>query len=134
MQHIILETPGLIISYDYTNKWLYADWRGKHDQESARVGCGLMLEALSQWPSTKILNDNSNVTSMAVELTTWGVSWLHAMYVAGLRYLAWIYPSYHTGNKRVAQSIIHTIENPIVASFSDLPSARTWLQQQRVIS
>ncbi|GAB2792634.1 hypothetical protein HNQ93_003629 [Hymenobacter luteus] len=130
MQHIILETPGLVISYDYTNQWLYADWRGEHDQDSTRAGCGLMLEALSQWPSSKILNDNSNVTSIAVQLTTWGIGWLQAMYVAGLRYLAWIY-SPATHNPQVVQDIIRTTNKPIVASFHDLPSARIWLRQQK---
>lgn len=131
MQHIILETPGLVISYDYTNQWLYADWRGKHDQDSTRAGCALMLEALSQWPSTKILNDNTNVTSLVVQLTSWGVGWLQAMYVAGLRYLAWVYPPY-TDTQRVAQDITRVIEKPMVASFNDLLSARSWLRQQKI--
>lgn len=132
MQHIIVDTPGIFISYDYTNQWLYVNWRGRHDQESARAGCALMLEALSQWPATKILNDNTLVTEVAAQLTGWGIAWLRAMYVAGLRYLAWVC-SPQFDSRPLAQDIIKTVTGPTIAPFDDLPTAQAWLRQQKAI-
>ncbi|UOQ77885.1 hypothetical protein MUN84_04360 [Hymenobacter sp. 5516J-16] len=130
MQHIIIDSPGITISYDYHNKWLYVNWWGEHNQESGRAGCDLILTVLSEWPAAKILNDNSNVTRAALQLTTWGISWLRDMYAAGLRYLAWVYAPDFQG-RAAADKMMRYLEKPLVATFDDVASAYTWLRQQK---
>lgn len=131
MQHIIVDTPGLAISYDYTDQWLYVNWRGEHDQESTRAGCAVMLEALSQWPTAKILNDNTNITRAALRFTAWGVAWLQDMYASGLRYLAWVYAA-EFDNRQASEKLVRLMTHPTVASFDTIESAREWLSQQKI--
>ncbi|RPD47718.1 hypothetical protein DNI29_09750 [Hymenobacter sediminis] len=131
MQHIIVDTPGISISYDFTNQWLYINWRGMHNQESTRAACALILDSLSQWPAAKILNDNTNVTRAALQFTEWGVAWLQDMYAGGLRYLAWVYAKEFDG-RQASEKLVRLMTHPTVVSFDDIDSARKWLSQQKV--
>ncbi|GAB3238228.1 hypothetical protein GCM10027346_30590 [Hymenobacter seoulensis] len=129
-QHLILDTPEIVISYDYSNQWLHANWRGHHTQESARTACQHMLEALSQWPTAKILNDNTNVTTADMQLTGWGLSWLLDMHTAGLRFAAWVYAPDFKGRKN-SEEMLKYVEKPVIATFTDMAAATQWLRQQR---
>ncbi|GGG47987.1 hypothetical protein [Hymenobacter glacieicola] len=130
MQHIIVDSPGITISYDYLNQWLYVNWWGEHNQESTRAACSLILQALSEWPTAKILNDNSNITRAAMQLTAWGIAWLRDMYAAGLRYLAWVYAPNFQG-REASEEMRRYIEKPLVVTFDDIDSAYAWLRLQR---
>ncbi|UOQ80852.1 hypothetical protein [Hymenobacter sp. 5414T-23] len=89
----LLDTPEITISYDADNQWLYADWKGEHDQESSQRCCMLLLDSLRQWPCHKLLNDNSSISKTTVQISVWGAWWLEEMMRAGLQYVAWIYPA-----------------------------------------
>lgn len=130
MQHLIFDQPALAISYDYTHQWLYVNWRGPHNQESTRAGCACILEALSQWPTAKILNDNTNITRASLQFTEWGVAWLRDMYAAGLRYLAWVYAAEFEG-RQASEKLVRLMTHPTVVSFDDIQSAQVWLIRQR---
>lgn len=125
----MLELPGLAISYDHDNEWLYADWQGVHDHASSRQGCLAMLEVMRQRPSAKILNDNSNITYTSIYLTDWSLAWLEEMHEAGLRYLAWIYAPVFPGRKST-EAIVQYLERPVVTSFDDVATAFNWLRRQ----
>ncbi|GAB3829205.1 hypothetical protein [Hymenobacter jeollabukensis] len=127
--HFLVDTPGLVISHDAANEWLYCDWRGLHDQESSQAACLLMLEALRRQPCRKILNDNSGVTRQTMQLTLWGAWWLEEMTSAGLQYLAWVFPRDFMMRQHTEQALQH-IERPVVVAFGDVASAYVWLQQQ----
>lgn len=130
-QYLVLEAPGLSISYDFEQQWLYVDWQGEHTQDSGRRGCELILSAISQWPTTKILNDNTHTTRTDVQLTAWGVSWLHDMYAAGLRYLAWVYaPNYQ--KRRASEQVMKQLDRPLIVGFDNREAARQWLREQKV--
>lgn len=126
----VLAAEGIAISYDSTNNWLYVDWQGEHNQESSRVACMLMLEALRAWPCHKILNDNSNITRTSVELSLWGAWWLEEMLRAGLQHIAWVF-SRNFADRQASEVVLMNIQRPVVGTFDDVASAYIWLQQQR---
>lgn len=126
----LVETPGLVISYDADNAWLYCDWRGAHDQESSQAACLLMLEALRTRPCRKILNDNSGVTRQSMQLSLWGMWWLEEMTKAGLEYLAWVFPRDFLMRPQTEQAL-RQLQQPVIVAFDDVASAYLWLQQQR---
>lgn len=126
----LVETPGLAISYDADNAWLYCDWRGLHDQDSSQAACLLMLEALRGRPCRKILNDNSGVTRQTMQFSLWGVWWLEEMVKAGLEYIAWVFPRDFLTRPHTEQAL-QQIQRPVVVAFDDVASAYLWLQKQR---
>ncbi|RSK48823.1 hypothetical protein [Hymenobacter rigui] len=128
---LILEQPGISISYDHDLQWQYVNWQGVHDSASSRQGCLLMLEAMRLRPAAKILNDNSNITYTSVYLTEWSLNWLREMHTAGLRYLAWVYAPVFP-ERQATEAIVQYLSNPTVASFDDVANAYNWLLRQHV--
>lgn len=127
--HSVIDTPGISIGYDSDNAWLYADWKGDHDQESSRDGCLLLLEALRKHPCHKILNDNSSITSTTVQISEWGAWWLQEMMRAGLQYIAWVYPR-NFAAREATEAMMLGIPRPQVTTFDDVATAYLWLQNQ----
>ncbi|HEX8425874.1 hypothetical protein [Hymenobacter sp.] len=125
----VLATEGIAISFDFSNQWLYVDWQGEHNQETSQAACLLMLEALRAWPCNRILNDNSSITRTTMELSLWGAWWLEEMVRAGLQHIAWVFPR-NFAARQSTESVLLTIERPIVGTFDDVASAYVWLQQQ----
>lgn len=126
----IVETDGLAIGYDHDNEWLYVDWRGEHTQASSWAACQQMLEVMQSWHCAKILNDNSSVTHQSTELSERAFGWLAQMRVAGLRYMAWVYPQSFPARKP-SELLLQPIRSPLVATFDDVASACLWLQRQQ---
>ena len=126
----ILQTKGLIIGYDHDNQWLYVDWRGEHTRESSWAACQQMLEVMQQWHCEKILNDNSSITHQTAELSERSFGWLEQMRLAGLRYMAWVYPRNFPARKPSEESL-QLIRRPLVATFDDVASACLWLRRQQ---
>jgi hypothetical protein len=129
--HPILDTSAISIGYDSDNQWLYADWKGEHDQDSSQAGCMLLLEALRKHPCHKVLNDNSSITSTTVELSEWGAWWLQEMMRAGLQYVAWVYPR-NFAARQATEATLQLIPRPMVTTFDDVATAYLWLQAQAV--
>jgi hypothetical protein len=125
----IVDTPGISISYDEANQWLYVDWKGQHDAESSWAACGLMLEVLQTFGCAKILNDNSNIIHTTMQLSARSLEWLARMHAAGLRYLAWVMPR-QLNSRQTTEGVVLEIEVPVVCTFDDLASAFGWLQRQ----
>ena len=129
----LLETPGLLISYDVANDWLYVSWLGDHDQESARACCEQIHAVFQQYPTSKVLNDNSNVLRAAASLTPWGIQWLQQLYTLGLRYVAWVYAPDFPG-REPSEMMIKYLDKPVIVAFDDVATAHDWLQRQRLPS
>ena len=124
----IVDTPGISISYDAENQWLYVNWKGAHDPASSWAACGLMLEAMRAFPCPKILNDNSSITRTTMQLSARSLDWLAQMRAAGLRYLAWVMPR-ELDSRRTTEGVVLGIEAPVVCTFDDVASACAWLQR-----
>ena len=125
----LVDTPGLSISYDAANHWLYVDWKGAHDPDSSWAACGLMLDTLRAFPCPKILNDNSGITRTSMQLSARSLEWLAQMRAAGLRSLAWVLPR-DLNARRTTEGVVLRIEAPVVCTFDDVASACAWLQRQ----
>lgn len=126
---LLLKTPNLLISHDRANNWLYVNWQGTHDQESARACCRQIQAVFEQHSVSKILNDNSNVMRASTQLTPWGVQWLTELHASGLRHAAWVYAPDYPG-RTPSEAIVQYLANPIVATFDDLATAHDWLRRQ----
>jgi hypothetical protein len=126
---LLLDTPGLSISYDPANQWHYVNWKGEHDADSSWAACARMLEVMRAVPCAKILNDNSNITRTSMQLSARSLEWLAHMHAAGLQCLAWVMP-WELVSRRTTEGVVLAIEVPIVCTFDDLASAYAWLQRQ----
>ncbi|MBC6611217.1 hypothetical protein H8B15_09800 [Hymenobacter sp. BT507] len=126
---LIVTTPGISIYYDEINQWLYAEWQGVHTQESTQAAGLLLLDALRQQPSSKMLNDTSSISSTSADLSTWDPWWLQELVGAGLRHIAWVYPRLFANRDATEHILIH-VKPIIVTTFDDVATACLWLQKQ----
>lgn len=126
---LLVDTPGLSISYDPANQWQYVDWKGEHDPASSWAACALMLDVMRASPCPKILNDNSGITRTSMQLSARSLEWLAHMHAAGLQFLAWVMPR-ELDSRRTTEGVVLNIEAPVVCTFDDVASAYTWLQRQ----
>ncbi|QNE40162.1 hypothetical protein F1C16_11630 [Hymenobacter sp. NBH84] len=127
----IREVPGLKVSYDQTNQWLYADWYGEHTPESSAVACQLMLEVAQERRCAKILNDNSNITHSTARITDVGWQWMRDIYASGVYYFVWVSPT-SAMDEQMRENALRSSGRPFVVTFPDLASACSWLLRQVV--
>ncbi|TGE06336.1 STAS/SEC14 domain-containing protein [Hymenobacter fodinae] len=129
MEHLF-DTPPLTISYDPTHDWLYVEWKGVHNADSAKTGGERILSYLDARPCHKMLNDNSQVTSDWEEGARWvGGHYYTMLAERGIRYVAWVCPP-HWSARRSMETAMQFVTKPIVILFDDLASAYAWLLRQ----
>lgn len=125
---LLHETSYLTISYDYQNEWLYANWTGDQSLESVQAGCLSILDHLRTERCAKVLNDNTEVTSMWSDASEWvGATWFPLMAEAGLEYFAWVYSPNVYSRLSADLSLKHTTR-PIVLAFDNQELAANWLR------
>ncbi|MBG8556436.1 hypothetical protein [Hymenobacter guriensis] len=124
------DTSSLSIAFDEDNQWLYVEWKGHHDAVSSKKGGELVLQHLQSCACTKMLNDNSQVTS------EWdrGARWVGSHYYAtladqGVRFVAWICPPHWPARKSMETAMLF-VTRPMVVLFDDLASGYAWLARQ----
>lgn len=127
----IREVPGMVVSYDRANQWLYADWHGEHTAESSAVACQLLLEVARERRCAKILNDNSNITRSTARITDVGWQWMHDIYATGVHYFVWVSPT-TAMDEEMRENALRSSRRPFVVAFPDLASACSWLLRQAV--
>jgi hypothetical protein len=122
---ILLDEPHVIISYDHLNEWLYADWHGDQNLTTVQHGALELLRFLEQQRCYKILNDNTNVTSMWSEAAEWGGKiWFPAVAAAGLQYFAWVYSPNVYSRLSTDLTLQLADSNPVVATSDALETAK----------
>lgn len=127
---LLYNTPSLAISYDSLHHWLFVEWKGQHDAQSAQTGGKLVLHYLQQRPCHKMLNDNSLVTSNWEE----GARWVGSEYYAelaeqGIHFVAWVCPPHWSARKSM-ELAMQFVTKPVVILFDDVASAYDWLARQ----
>jgi hypothetical protein len=126
----LLKDSHIVISYDHSDGWLVADWRGDQNLASVQRGGAELLRLLKQHQCQKVLNDNTNVTNMWSEAAEWaGKDWFPAMTTAGLQYFAWVYSPNTYSRLSTDLTLQFTGNAPVVATFDDVATAAAWLRQ-----
>ncbi|GAB2777295.1 hypothetical protein HNQ93_001826 [Hymenobacter luteus] len=127
---LLHQDPTITISYDYQRDWLYANWTGDQSLESVQAGCLRLLEHLQFERCTKLLNDNTEVTSMWSDASGWvGATWFPMMADAGLEYFAWVYsPNVYSRLSADLSMQQQLGTRPIVLAFDNQELASNWLQ------
>jgi hypothetical protein len=129
MEHLY-DTPPLTIAYDPMQQWLYVEWKGKHDANSARVGGELILRYLQNYPCRKMLNDNSQVTSDWEDGARWvGSHYYRLLAEQGMQYVAWVCPPHWSARKSM-DTAMQFVTQPMVILFDDVATAYSWLVRQ----
>jgi hypothetical protein len=125
----LFDTPGLSIYYDSLNRWLYVEWKGEHNAASAQTGGYEVLRCLQRQACSKILNDNSQVTSNWEKAAQWvGEYYYPRLAQLGVQYVAWVYPA-HWAVRKSMDTAMRYVTNPQVVTFDELATAYAWLQQ-----
>jgi hypothetical protein len=126
----LYDTSRLTISYDRTKKWLYVEWKGQHDAVSAKTGGERVLHYIQTRTCSKMLNDNSQVTSDWEQGARWvGGHYYLLLAEQGVRYVAWVSPPNWSARKSM-ETAMQFVTKPIVVLFDDVASAYTWLDRQ----
>lgn len=129
MEHLY-DTPPLSIAYDAEHAWLYVEWKGAHNAQSAVTGGELVLRYLQQRPCQKMLNDNSQVTSDWEGGARWvGGSYYLLLAQQGMRFVAWVAPPHWSARKSM-DTAMQFVTQPMVVLFDDVASAHAWLVRQ----
>ena len=119
----------LTVSYDVTQRWLYADWHGHVDSEDVMTGALKMLSLLRREQCTKVLNNNARLVGIWADAAIWGADeLLPQLYDAGCRRFAWVY-SPESYSRLSAELIVErTTAGIILKTFDDLATAQSWLK------
>ena len=126
----LLEEPHITISYDHLHEWLVADWHGDQDLQSVQSGALELLRLMQLQRCHKVLNDNTEVTSMWSEAAEWGgTEWFPAMAAAGLEFFAWVYSPNVYSRLSTDLTLQFAVSSAVVATFDDIDTARAWLKQ-----
>jgi hypothetical protein len=125
--NLLTETPGVSISYDATNHWLYLDWHGDLNLSMVQESCLAIAQCFLSRNCTRILNDNTNVNSITPDVGTWLANdYMPYVQLAGVEYMAWVY-SPGIDIQCCTNVALYNISTPVVALFSDIASAYSWL-------
>lgn len=129
----LLEEPHLTISYDNRNQWLYADWVGAQTLRTLQRGCEQIIMHLQAEHCSKVLNDNSRLSSIHAQARNWVEhGFLQQLAGAGLEYMAWVYSPDFDSRFSTDVTLLRNIQ-PVVVGFNDLVAAYAWLKNVRPI-
>lgn len=126
-QLYIFHNDFLTIKYD-PNHWLYVDWLGYQTERSIMEGCERILEALSNYKVSKVLNDNTRIVGIWTPAAEWvGANWLPRMEAAGLKKFAWVYSPSRLSQVSTDEAIKYTPLPSLIQTFDNITDAWQWL-------
>lgn len=125
----LLNSPGLRVSYDAPNGWLYNQWRGTHDAASIKMHADGIAACLAAQPCSKILSDHSELTGTWHGVAPWiGGYYFDRLAALGVAHFAWVCAAdYH--DRMAMERACFLLPRPVVAIFSEVASAYDWLQR-----
>lgn len=109
---------------------LHANWKGYQSMNTGTRGCECILELMARHKAYRVLNDNTNVRGLWMEVAEWAAKdWFPRMKQAGMRQFAWIYSptKFSQLSTDVALALIDTGAHGI-AVFHDREQALAWLR------
>lgn len=120
---------AVTIIYNDAEQRIEADWTGFQDLGTVQHGCLKMLEMLSRFKVTKVLNDNSHVQGTWSDAADWvGQVWFPMMEQAGLRQFAWIYSPAAFSQLSAQKAVEVSYGNVATHFFSDISLAKAWIE------
>ncbi len=127
--NLLYQKDFLRIYYNTINHWVYADWVGYQTTETIKTGAELLLKAVAETQSYKLINDNTNLTGMKANAVEWlSKDFSPRLYKAGLQYLAWIYKTRSLSEPSADDVIAQSKSDIIVIVFDNVATAETWLK------
>jgi len=118
------------LSYNQTEGWLQAIWRGYVDPQEAQRGAQAYLEHAGRMPSPFLLNDNSQLVGPWFESLDWLVDvWIPHATKLGLRYVAHIVQA--DQHHDVLTDRLHGAAPFELQIFQNPADARDWLRETR---
>jgi hypothetical protein len=125
----LLNSPGLRVSYDVPNGWLYNQWRGTHDEASIKMHAAGIATCLAAQPCSKILSDHSELIGTWYGIAPWiGGHYFEHLATLGVTHFAWVYTAGYCDRVAMERACF-LLACPVVAIFSDVASAYDWLQR-----
>lgn len=125
--HCLLATPGLTVSHDVLNDWLYAQWHGLHDKESVRVCSEHIFTCLTTHRCLKLLSDHSLlVGNWQPAIPSVVQHNFERLAMHGVRYVAWVH-SFEYEDLMAMERVVHNMAQPLVGLFDEVASAYDWL-------
>jgi hypothetical protein len=125
----LLDCPGLRVSSDEDNEWLYLEWRGVHDAASVQQHTDLICACHRACPYPKILSDHFALEGSWQHSVPWiGGPYLTCLAAQGVTYFAWVYSDGYQDRASMEQALFYAT-TPAIALFADLASACQWLQR-----
>mgnify|MGYP005752737581 CR=1 FL=1 len=124
----LIVEPHITIEYNPSSKILCVDWTGDQTKESVQDGCEKMLHFLKQHDCTKVLNDNTHVTSIWLDASWWvAVDWFPRMHEAGCRLFAWVESPDQLSKLSIEETLKFEITGVIALTFENKQLAEEWL-------
>ena len=129
IDRILTLEPHITIHYNAIDDILFADWTGEQTRETIMDGCEKMLLYLKQFRCQKILNDNTNVTSIWSHAAEWvETDWFPRLSAAGCAFLAWIYSPNIYSKLSADEALRFGTGSIITITFHDKSTAESWLK------
>lgn len=123
----LVDLPGLRVSCDEANGWLYNQWLGEHDEASVRQHAAFICACLTARPCVKMLSDHTGLLGTWQGASPWmGGEYIERLAQQGVLYFAWVYNASCPGRAAMEQALSYTTR-PVVAIFDDVATAYDWL-------
>ncbi|TVT39605.1 hypothetical protein FNT36_18355 [Hymenobacter setariae] len=123
----LLATPGLTISYDTSNQWLYVQWVGMHDKETVRVSAEHIFASLAAYPCLKMISDHSQlIGNWQAAIPSVVQHNFERLAAHGVRYVAWVH-SFDDDDLVAMERVVRNMPQPLVGLFDEVDSASDWL-------
>ena len=124
----LVDLPGLRVSRDEANGWLYNQWLGEHDEASVKYHAAKICACLTARPCPKILSDHSGLAGNWQGASPWvGRGFFDRLAQQGVLYFAWVYNLGYYDRVAMEKTLFYTTR-PIVALFGEVASAYDWLR------
>lgn len=128
---ILGATSALTVYQDSNNQWLYANWHGIHEVDTAAQSAQLLIDCVKAYPYRKLLNNTQQVTSGWDGREQWaGETLFSSLAQLGVCYIACVYSKQWLARYSLDRTLEYATQ-PFIVSFEDLATACNWLQQIR---
>lgn len=133
-QKTLVSVTHITIKLDLLTGILYAAWTGNQTKETVENGCERILHYLKKYQCTKVLNDNTHVTSIWLDASWWvAVDWFPRMFDAKCELFAWIESPDPLGKLSIDETLKFAVTGVNALTFPNKEMAEEWLMGYETI-